>query len=41
MLVELDRVGVFSDLELGDKPKDVPTYLEKIEKNVEFFMLYL
>jgi len=37
MLVELDRVGVFSDLELGDKPKDVPTYLEKIEKNGRVF----
>ncbi|NNG65737.1 type I-B CRISPR-associated protein Cas7/Cst2/DevR [Caldanaerobacter subterraneus] len=37
MLVELDRVGVFSDLELGNKPKDIPAHLEKIEKNGRVF----
>jgi len=39
MLIELDRVGVFSDLELGDEPKGIPTDLdlEKIKKNGRVF----
>lgn len=37
ILVELDRVGVFTDLELGKDNKNIPDKLEKMQKNRRIF----